>query len=168
PIADAGPDQFIFLSGSVTLGGSPTGPPGSSFVWVPDSVLSTNNGPNPEADPNFTSWFTVTVTGPNGCVAVDSVLVTVLPDVVFPSGFTPNGDGYNEYWQIDFVDEFPQMEVEIYNRWGEMLFESVGYRTPWDGRYNGGYVPVGTYYYVIRLNDPLFPDAYTGPLTVIR
>ena len=54
------------------------------------------------------------------------------------------------------------------NRWGEMLFESVGYGTPWDGRYNGGYVPVGTYYYVIKLNDPLFPDAYTGPLTVIR
>ena len=92
----------------------------------------------------------------------------MLPDVVFPSGFTPNGDGYNEYWQIDFVDKFPQMEVEIYNRWGEMLFESVGYGTPWDGRYNGGYVPVGTYYYVIKLNDPLFPDAYTGPLTVIR
>ncbi|MBK9533726.1 MAG: gliding motility-associated C-terminal domain-containing protein [Flavobacteriales bacterium] len=168
PIADAGPDQFIFLSGTVTLGGSPTGPNGSSYIWVPDSVLSSNGASNPEAEPNVTSWFTVTVTGPNGCVAVDSVLVTVLPDVVFPSGFTPNGDGYNEYWQIDFVDKFPQMEVEIYNRWGEMLFESVGYGTPWDGRYNGGYVPVGTYYYVIKLNDPLFPDAYTGPLTVIR
>ena len=168
PIADAGPDQFIFLTGSVTLGGSATGPPGSTFVWVPDSVLTNSSASNPDADPNATTWFTVTVTGPNGCIGVDSVLVTVLPDVVFPSGFTPNGDGYNDIWQIDFVDKFPQMEVEIYNRWGEMLFASVGYRTPWDGRYNGGAVPVGTYYYVIKLNDPLFPEAYTGPLTVIR
>jgi hypothetical protein len=44
----------------------------------------------------------------------------------------------------------------------------VGYRTPWDGRYSGGPVPVGTYYYIIKLNDPEYPDAYTGPLTVIR
>ena len=157
PIADAGTDQFIFLTGTVTLGGSPTGPSGSSYLWVPDSVLSNSSAPNPNADPNVTTWFTVTVTGPNGCVGVDSVLVTVLPDVVFPSGFTPNGDGYNDNWQIDFVNEFPQMEVEIYNRWGEMLFASVGYGTPWDGRYNGGSVPVGTYYYVIKLNDPQFP-----------
>jgi len=67
-----------------------------------------------------------------------------------------------------FIELFPNVEVEIYNRWGEMLFRSVGYTTPWDGRYSGGPVPVGTYYYIIKLNDPEYPDAYTGPLTVIR
>jgi gliding motility-associated-like protein len=58
--------------------------------------------------------------------------------------------------------------VEIYNRWGELLFRSVGYDRPWDGRYRDGPVPVGTYYYVIELNDERFPEPYTGPLTVIR
>ena len=58
--------------------------------------------------------------------------------------------------------------MEVYNRWGELLFRSVGYTQQWDGRYNDGLVPVGTYYYVIELNDERFPEPYTGPLTVIR
>ncbi len=168
PVADAGEDQSIFNSGTATLGGSPTGPDGSGFVWWPDSVLSDPTVPNPIADPSITTWFTVTVIAPNGCESIDSVLVTVLPDLVIPNGFTPNGDGWNETWQIDLIELFPECVVEIYNRWGEQLFRSVGYKQPWDGRYNGGPVPVGTYYYVIELNSPEFPEPYTGPLTVIR
>src|SRR5690606_38720581 len=138
PVADAGEDQSIFASGTATLGGSPTGPDGSNFIWWPDSVLSNPTVPNPIADPSITTWFTVSVIAPNGCESLDSVLVTVLPDLVIPNGFTPNGDGWNETWQIDLIELFPECEVEIYNRWGEQLFRSVGYKQPWDGRYNGG------------------------------
>ena len=82
----------------------------------------------------------------------DSVLVTVIPEVVDTTGFTPNGDGYNDTWVIDFVELFPDIEGEIYNRWGELPFsEAWVIRQPWDGRYEGGY-PVGTYYYVVVLN----------------
>ncbi len=168
PIANAGEDQTIFLGDQATLGGSPTGPVGSIYLWAPDSLLSNATLPNPIAEPSVTTWFTVQVTSPNGCVDVDSVLVTVVPEVVIPTGFTPNGDGWNDAWVIDFIDLFPECEVEIYNRWGDLLFRSVGYRESWEGKYNGDYVPVGTYYYVVKLNDPRFPDAYTGPLTVIR
>ncbi len=168
PIADAGPDQVIFLSETAQLGGAPTGPAGSTYLWQPDSLLNNASIADPIANPSETTWFTVLVTAPNGCVALDSVLVTVVPEVVITNGFTPNGDGWNDAWVIDYIDLFPECEVEIYNRWGDMLFRSVGYKTPWDGRYSGGFVPVGTYYYVIKLNDPRFPDPYTGPLTVIR
>ena len=168
PIADAGPDQAIFLSETATLGGNPTGPAGSTFVWQPDDVLSSGSVANPIADPEESTWFYVFVTAPNGCSAIDSVLITVVPEIVVPNGFTPNGDGWNDAWVIDFIDLFPECEVEVYNRWGDILFRSVGYKTPWDGRYNGGFVPVGTYYYVVKLNDPRFPEPYTGPLTVIR
>ena len=51
---------------------------------------------------------------------------------------------------------------------GGLLFTGDGYPVPWDSTYNGGLVPVGTYYYAIELNDPRFPEPYTGPLTVIR
>jgi gliding motility-associated-like protein len=168
PVADAGPDQTIFVNNTVGLGGSPTGPPGSSFVWSPDSLLTGGTAANPIAQPLQSTWFTVTVTGPNGCQSLDSVYITVLPDIEIPSGFTPNGDGWNDTWILDFADLFPQIEVEVYSRWGERLFRSVGYKQPWDGRYNGGFVPVGTYYYVIDLHSPEFPEAFTGPLTVIR
>jgi gliding motility-associated-like protein len=168
PLAQAGDDRSIFLGGTTTIGGSPSGPPGSVFSWVADTTLSAVDVPNPVASPAVNTWYTLTVVAPNGCQDTDSVLVRVLPELVIPSGFSPNGDGWNDAWIIDLIDLFPECEVEIYNRWGEMLFRSVGYRTPWDGRYNGGPVPVGTYYYIVKLNDPEYPDAYTGPLTVIR
>ena len=168
PLADAGPDQEIFLQQSTTLGGNPTGPPGSSYVWQPDSLLDDANVANPVADPPTTTWFTVEVTGANGCTSIDSALITVIPEIVIPTGFSPNGDGVNDTWQIDLIERFPECTVEIYNRWGELLFRSVGYQQYWDGTYNDGEVPIGTYYYAIELNDPAFPEPYTGPLTVLR
>jgi gliding motility-associated-like protein len=168
PIADAGPDHTIFLSETATLGGSPSGPVGATYTWVPDTLLSDASAANPIADPATSTWYVLNVVGPNGCVDTDSVLVTVVPTVVIPSGFTPNSDGSNDAWVIDFIELFPDCEVEVYNRWGEQLFRSVGYKQPWDGKYRDGYVPVGTYYYVIELHDERFPEPYTGPLTVIR
>jgi gliding motility-associated-like protein len=167
PLADAGADQFIFLNGSATLGG-PGGPVGTLYSWTPDTLLSSASVANPIASPLSTTWYVLSVVAPNGCSDTDSVLVTVVPNIDIPSGFTPNSDGRNDVWVIEFIELFPQCEVEVYNRWGEQLFRSVGYNTPWDGRYKDGQVPVGTYYYVIELNDPQFPDAFTGPLTVIR
>jgi gliding motility-associated-like protein len=168
PSVDAGPDQEVFLQGTVTLGGAPSGPPGSSFVWQPDSLLDHFDSANPLATVDATTLFIITVTSPEGCIGTDSVLITVVPEIKVPSGFTPNGDGHNDTWILDFAPLFPGIEVQIFSRWGEPLFRSVGYATPWDGKVDGTVVPVGTYYYAIELNDPRFPDALTGPLTVIR
>jgi gliding motility-associated-like protein len=96
------------------------------------------------------------------------MILDIVPSIWFPDGFTPNGDGTNDTWVIDYIYLFPECEVEVYNRWGELLFRSVGYNTPWDGRYDGKDLPVGTYYYIIKLNDPMFPDVFTGPLTIMR
>ena len=85
-----------------------------------------------------------------------------------PNAFTPNGDGKNDEWVIDGINLFPNVVISVYNRWGEQLFYSKGNYTPWDGTYNGKPVPVGTYYYIINLNDPRYPNAYTGPLTILR
>lgn len=168
PFANAGPDQVVYVEGTVQLGGTPSGPDGSAFSWQPDSLLDHADIPNPNATVDTTIWFVLTVSSPDGCVSVDSVLVTMIPEVSAPSGFTPNGDGYNDVWVLGFVQLFPDMEVQVFSRWGEPLFHSKGYEVPWDGKYDGKVVPMGTYYYVIELNDPRFPEALTGPLTVIR
>lgn len=168
PIAEAGEDQSMYLEESVVIGGQPTGPAGSDFLWSPGSDLSDSTATNPIATPTESTWFYVTVIDPNGCVGIDSVFVEVIPEIVVPSGFTPNGDGPNDTWILDFANQFPDLTVEIYNRWGDQLFESVGYNDPWDGTYNNEPVPVGTYYYVINLNDPQYPEPFTGPLTVLR
>ncbi|HVA97929.1 MAG TPA: gliding motility-associated C-terminal domain-containing protein, partial [Bacteroidia bacterium] len=168
PTANAGADQTIVIYANVTLGGNPTGPPGSTYSWVPTTGLNDSTSANPVATPATTTTYTVTVTNAFGCSARDSITITVLPEITFPNGITPNGDGKNDVWIIDNIQYFPKCLVEIYNRWGELLFSSPGYTTKWDGTYQGKPLPVGTYYYIINLNDPRFPNVYTGPITILR
>ncbi len=168
PAANAGPDQTIISGMTATLGGSPTGPPGSTFAWGPSSGLGNTSSSNPIASPAGTTTYIVIVTDANGCVGSDTMNLNVVPSIKFPNGFTPNADGTNDIWEIDNIQLFVHCQVEVYNRWGELLFNSTGYNIPFDGRYDGKDLPVGTYYYIIKLNDPLFPDVYTGPLTIMR
>ena len=170
PTANAGPDVTIVLGATSAIGGSPTTTTvGSTIQWTPTpGALDNSNIANPNATPAVTTTYTVTVTSPQGCTAIDSMVLTVRPTIVFPDGISPNDDGANDEWIIDGIELFPNCVVEVYNRWGELLFQSVGYKEHWKGIYKNKPLPVGTYYYVIDLKDPLFPDAYTGPITIMR
>ncbi len=171
PTVDAGEDIEDVLSTTVTLGGSPTGPAGSTYFWTPNTnfvLPSDTNASNPDIELLNELDYYVFVTDTNGCVNSDTIHVRPIPQIVFPNGFTPNADGVNDDWQIDYIDQFPESVVEVYNRWGELLFRSIGYTQRWDGTYNGKDLPVGTYYYIIELNDPLFPETYSGPVTIMR
>ena len=95
---------------------------------------------------------------------ITSDIQTLIPNVI-----SPNGDGYNDEWKLSFINIlYPQAEVSIFNQWGQLLFESVGYPTPWDGRYAGEEVPDGNYFYVIKLNDGNENSVYKGALLVLR
>ena len=168
PNADAGEDVFTAFGIPISFGGNPTGTAGTSLNWSPGVDLNDSTIANPTAAIDTTTTFIVTVSDANGCVDADTVVVEVLSPIFIPNGFSPNGDGPNDVWEIDFIEYFPECQVEVYNRWGQLLFISVGYQIPWDGKYEDKEVPIGTYYYVINLNNPLFPDAYTGPLTILR
>ncbi|MCB9198628.1 MAG: gliding motility-associated C-terminal domain-containing protein [Flavobacteriales bacterium] len=171
PTVDAGADIEEVLSSTQTLGGSPTGPIGSLYFWTPNTnfvTVADSAASNPQIDLLTEMDYFVFVTDTNGCMNSDTIHVRPIPQIVFPNGFTPNADGVNDDWQIDYIDQFPECEVEIYNRWGEMLFYSKGYTDRWDGTYDGKDLPVGTYYYIIELNDPLFPETYSGPITIMR
>jgi gliding motility-associated-like protein len=168
PVADAGPNYTISILTSTMIGGSPTGPAGSTFSWVPSNNLDNGTLANPIASNTMNTTYTVYVTDANGCTAWDTMHVHVFPEIFIPNGFSNNGDGKNDTWVIDNIQQFPDCVVEIYNRWGELLFTSTGYKTPWDGRYKGKDLPVGTYYYIIDLHHENFPKAYTGPLTIFR
>lgn len=78
PVVDAGPDSSICLNSSIVLGGSPTGPVGSTFDWNQAGTLDSDTLANPTANPAQTTTYTVTVTDTNGCVAQDNVQITVL------------------------------------------------------------------------------------------
>ncbi len=171
PMVDAGLDITEIYGEITNLGGSPTGPVGSTFSWTPlINFMSLNDSTvsNPEVELLTEQEYIVYVTDSNGCINSDNILVTPIPEIYYPTGFTPNGDGVNEEWQIDRIEDFPNCVVEVYNRWGELLFRSAGYTEKWNGLFNNKPLPVGTYYYIIELNDPKFPNPYTGPITIMR
>ncbi len=169
PNVNAGPDYTIIIGTTTNIGGSPTtSTSGATVLWNPLPGLDNATNTNPNANPTSTTTYVVTVTSAQGCTASDSMIVTVLPTIIFPDGISPNGDGANDEWIIDGIEMFPNCVVEVYNRWGELLFQSIGYKENWKGTYKGKELPVGTYYYIIDLKDPLFPDVYTGPITILR
>ncbi|MCE9537775.1 MAG: gliding motility-associated C-terminal domain-containing protein, partial [Bacteroidetes bacterium] len=168
PVANAGADVTILATTTTVIGGNPTGPVGATYSWDPILGLDNGTNSNPVANPTETTTYTVTVTSAEGCISLDIIVVTVVANITFGNGISPNADGANDEWIIDNIELFPNAVVEVYNRWGELLFQSKGYTEKWKGVFKGQLLPVGTYYYIINLNDPLFPDVLTGPITILR
>lgn len=137
-----------------------------TYSWTPSWGLSATDIANPIATPGQTTMYYVYVTDQNGCTLMDSVLVKVVDNVGIVNTITPNGDGYNDVWVIEDIEYFPEVKVEIYTRWGQLIYQSNGYNTPFDGTYNGKLLPVGTYYYVIKLKPN--SEAQTGYLNIFR
>lgn len=80
-----------------------------------------------------------------------------------PNGISPNGDGINDYWQLNGVEQYPECSVTVVNRWGQVVFESLGYAEPWRGYYQGELLPIGDYYYSIQLNTE---SVFTGFISI--
>ncbi len=168
PAADAGEDTTVYTGADVQLSGEG----GIDYVWTPDSSLNYNNISNPVATVFETTPYTLVVTDERGCKDDDTVVIIVDRDldpreVLFiPNAITPNGDGVNETWNILNLDLYPDNDITILNRWGDVIYKTAPYLDPWDGTYKGTPVTDGTYYYLIKLNN--VNKTLNGPLTVVR
>jgi len=166
PSAYAGEDVVIALGESTSLEGSGDG----TMSWGPSEGLSTTTGSTTIASPEVTTTYQLTVTSPQGCESTDDVTVVVNDPITVPNTFTPNDDGYNDKWVIQNIDNYPSAKVSIYDRWGQRIFNEVGYTTEkqWDGTFNGLRLPSGVYFYVIDLNIGGDNDIYQGSLTIVH
>jgi gliding motility-associated-like protein len=87
------------------------------------------------------------------------------PHLFVPNALTPSGSEENSLWQIKGLEQYPKASVQVFNRWGNLIYQSKGMYTPWDGTYQGKLVPTGTYYYVIEgIND----KPISGDVTVVH
>jgi len=80
--------------------------------------------------------------------------------------FTPNGDGINDYWKIASIENYPDAVVQVFSRYGQKVYESKGYGSPFEGNLNGKKLPAGVYYYIINLKTNC--NILSGSLTIIR
>ncbi|MEY4638194.1 MAG: hypothetical protein RLZZ446_713, partial [Bacteroidota bacterium] len=149
PDADAGPDKLMLEGGQCQITPPNNYPMPVTFAWTPPTYLDDPTRLDPIARPPDDITYLLTVTTNKGCSDTSSMFIKVLKDPPVPNIFSPNGDGIHDTWVIPYLNSYPGCTVEIVNRYGYLIFRSLGYPTPWDGKVNGKDVPVGTYYYVI-------------------
>jgi gliding motility-associated-like protein len=150
PTVNAGTDAFILEGGTITLNPTVTGQD-LQFLWTPILYLDNNTIEKPKVtDPKTDITYKLTVTGIGGCKKSDDVFIKVLRFPKIPNTFTPNGDFNNDTWIIGYLNTYPDNRVQVFNRQGQVMFESHGYNVPWDGTYKGKPLPVDTYYYIIE------------------
>lgn len=131
-----------------------------SFVWSDASGQTT-----PTATGLSEDMYSVVVTDSLGCTLTETVEVEPTVGCLFiADAVTPNGDGYNDEWIVGGLEYFPNAVVTVFNRYGQEMFRSVGYRQRWDGRFNNNALPVADYYYVIDFVDGT--DPITGTVTL--
>lgn len=162
---NAGPDRTVLEDGTITLAPIVSGN-ALQYLWSPNQYLNNNTILNPIVSGVQDIMYTLNVTGTGGCIFSDQVFVKVLKFPNIPNTFTPNGDGINETWIIQNLADYPNVRVQVFNRYGQLVFESKGYSKPWDGSMNGKWLPFGTYYYVIEPGNGRKP--VTGYVTLIK
>lgn len=132
---------------------------GFSYSWTPSTFLddSSKQSPSVQAPQITTTYYVTVVDLDKGCVAIDSVRLTVVPPGIppMPNAFSPNGDGSNDTYgpfiPTALQGVYTVTEMRIYNRWGQMVYNGTA---NWDGTFNGAVQQVDTYIYYITLTGP--------------
>jgi gliding motility-associated-like protein len=139
-----------------------------TYEWTPSTYLDNPNSATPVSTPDSTILYTVTGADANGCIGTSEVTVIVTkgpPEVNPEIVFTPNGDGINDEWYIEGLDEFPENIVSVFTRTGKRVYEKNNYTQDWDGRYEGRELEEGVYYYVIVYEGQTLKS---GAVTIVR
>lgn len=113
----------------------------------------------------------VVVLDANGCELALEVQVDAspMPDCLASNmGFSPNGDGINDLWELPCINDYTNQEIQVLNRWGQRVFFSLGYSEAWDGRSGGEALPSGTYYYLIVMVLNGQQLEFKGTLSIVR
>ncbi|MES2329292.1 MAG: PKD domain-containing protein [Bacteroidota bacterium] len=136
------------------------------YLWTPATYLSSDTAATPKTIPGDDITYKLTLIAKGGCSVTDTIFVKVLKSPEVPNAFSPNGDGINDTWKIKYLEGYPGATVDVYNRYGQVVYRSLGYSIEWDGNYNGHPLPVGTYYYII--NPKNGKQLISGPVTIIK
>ena len=114
--------------------------------------------------------YNITIIDVNGCTAVVTAMIAegIEDCIKIPNAFTPNGDGVNDTWIIENINAFPDHYIQVFNRWGQLVYLGRHGDAPWDGTYNGKALPTAPYLYIVNLNvAEAKNDVYIGIVTII-
>jgi gliding motility-associated-like protein len=161
---DAGPDQTISAGESVTLTATGNG----TMVWNNGDVTSTT------VSPTVQTTYTVTLTDANGCTSTDQATVFIAVecgDLFIPTAFSPNGDALNTSFRIKINPScVKEMDLKVFDRWGELVFETTDPSGSWDGKFKGKELDPAVFVYTldILLISDTEEQHFKGNLTLIK
>ncbi|MEO6915689.1 MAG: PKD domain-containing protein [Chitinophagaceae bacterium] len=164
PMANAGPDRTVLEGGSITI--AATGAPNSKYLWTPTRFLNNANSLDPVVNPTEDIKYLLSVVSGDGCTGTDEMSIVILKSIKVPNAFSPNGDGINDTWRIQYLESYPGATVQVFNRYGQKVFSSVGYSREWNGTINGNPLPTGTYYWIIDPKNGR--PSMNGSISIIR
>jgi len=151
------------VEGAIVITPTLTGGNGNiTYTWYENNssviISQTADGIVTIANP-VNGQYIVSVIDECYLTSIDTATIVVLPcEITFPNIFTPNSDGYNDLFVITNLEYHPNSELVIFNRWGQIVFETPDYKNDW----NGGDCSDGVYYYILKLTDGATPADYHG------
>jgi gliding motility-associated-like protein len=141
-------DTFrVWLGNAITLNASTNN--AIAFKWSTSIFLNYDTIEKPICNPIVNTEYTLKATSIDGCETAKNTYIKLYKDLLIVNAFSPNGDGINDVWDLSVLSDFPNITVKVFDRGGNIVFESMGYSKPWNGTSNGRPLPIGVYYYVI-------------------
>ncbi len=153
PLPEPGLDSIITLTAGTGILLTPNSDM-ISYQWSPPFGLNCNDCGQPFASPDATTLYLLTITDSFHCSASKEILINVLNDcdsrLTIPSAFSPNGDGINDIFRVIHRGEIEQFDFKVFNRWGELVFETTNPNDGWDGYHKGSLQELAVYAYYVR------------------
>ncbi|MFD1631491.1 MBG domain-containing protein [Pseudopedobacter beijingensis] len=144
---------------------------GTSYSWSSaEGIISGYNSAVLTVRPLETTTYTVTVRNSNGCESVSTITIEVRNDyaaIEAENFMTPNGDGVNDTWVIKNIDAYPAHTLTIFDRAGREIYKVRNYKNDWGGELNGSQLSGGTYYYILKFDEPGV-QYLRGFITIVR
>jgi gliding motility-associated-like protein len=169
PIVSAGVDTTVLKNSTIQLNGSVIG--STNYEWNPYTNLNNPSILKPDAKITSTIIYILKAFDPTGkCSSEGVIRVSVKAPLIIPNVITPNGDGVNDTWTIEDMDQYPNASFTIYNRWGNIVWKSTSNAFGWNGTNyrNGEALPQGTYFYILDLKSIDYDEPVTGYIQIIR
>lgn len=132
-------------------------------------TYSWSNGETTSSAANISTGniYSVTVTDDNGCIENQSTFIEPQKcPIEIPNTFSPNNDGINDTWEIKNLTLYDKCTITIFNRWGDKVYYSEAYESPWDGSSGAKALPTGVYYYVITVEE--IGSNHAGSVTLLK
>lgn len=168
PELEVGPDTIVYSGHPVQMWAYGA----VSYLWEPDQSLTDATIPNPIAEPPQTVQYIVTGTNESGCKSIDTALVYIIPSCfqfVEINAFSPNGDGVNDNFRFITSGDDELVNMEIYNRWGQRIYQTNDLQKGWDGTDgNGLEQEIGSYIYKIWTQCDGILQSLSGSVTLLR